>query len=153
VDPYDIAPGELITSEDISTIDVIARAALPRAGGEVYGPIYGTGDDPVRLNELVDKHYVDQNTVNSFNGRTGDVVLEEGDVSEVLVLPIATTTILGAIKPDGVSVSVTPTGVLSMNPAIQIPDAPIDVHTYGRKDAAWHQVIAASGDVVDGGNF
>lgn len=32
-------------------------------------------------------------------------------------------------------------------------DAPADGRAYGRQSAAWAQVIAATGDVVDGGNF
>jgi hypothetical protein len=32
-------------------------------------------------------------------------------------------------------------------------DAPADGKAYGRQSAAWAQVIAASNDVVDGGNF
>lgn len=32
-------------------------------------------------------------------------------------------------------------------------DAPSDGKAYGRQSSAWSQVIAATGDVVDGGNF
>lgn len=34
-----------------------------------------------------------------------------------------------------------------------IPEAPINSIAYGRRDAAWTQVIMSTGDVVDGGNF
>lgn len=34
-----------------------------------------------------------------------------------------------------------------------IPEAPLDGNTYGRQYANWNRVIAASNDVVDGGNF
>jgi hypothetical protein len=34
-----------------------------------------------------------------------------------------------------------------------IPEAPTDGRAYGRQSLGWTQVIAATGDVVDGGNF
>jgi hypothetical protein len=34
-----------------------------------------------------------------------------------------------------------------------IPEAPLDGIAYGRQSAAWRQVLMASGDIVDGGNF
>lgn len=34
-----------------------------------------------------------------------------------------------------------------------IPEAPLTGLTYGRQSAGWTQVLMASGDVIDGGNF
>lgn len=34
-----------------------------------------------------------------------------------------------------------------------IEDAPVDTFAYGRRDAAWIQVLKTSGDIVDGGNY
>jgi hypothetical protein len=34
-----------------------------------------------------------------------------------------------------------------------VSEAPLDHLAYGRRDAAWTQVIMSSGDVVDGGNY
>lgn len=50
--------------------------------------------------------------VTSFNGRTGAVVLTTADVDAVYTLPTASTTVLGAVKIDGTSVTIA-SGVIS----------------------------------------
>jgi hypothetical protein len=79
-----------------------------------------------------------------------------GPAGSGYVLPVASTTVLGGVKVDGSSIIVTGTGVISSpggGGGSGFPDGPLDGLTYGRKMAAWERVIAASNDVVDGGNF
>lgn len=75
--------------------------------------------------------------------------------SSTYVLPVATPTTLGGVKPDGSSILVTADGLISSTGGGGggLSDAPVDGHAYGRQSAAWNRVIAATNDVVDGGNF
>jgi hypothetical protein len=74
------------------------------------------------------------------------------------MLPVATPTTLGGVKPDGTSILVTADGLISSTGGGGgggggLSEAPVDGHAYGRQSAAWKQVIAATNDIVDGGNF
>lgn len=84
------------------------------------------------------------------------------DVAASLYLPLAGGTLTGPLTLAGPPVQ--PLDAASrayVDAAVQVPppdtggiaEAPIDGGTYGRSMAAWNQVIAASDDTIDGGNF
>ena len=78
-----------------------------------------------------------------------------GPPGAAYTLPVATTATLGGVKPDGVTILVTGTGVISSTGGSGggLPEAPLDGFAYGRQLASWNRVLAATDDVVDGGNF
>ena len=78
-----------------------------------------------------------------------------GPAGPTYTLPVATTATLGGVRPDGTTILVNASGVISSTGGggASFPEAPTDGLTYGRKLSGWNQVIAATNDVVDGGNF
>jgi hypothetical protein len=68
---------------------------------------------------------------------------------------VGTPLTLGGVKPDGTSILVTSDGVISSmgGSGGGLPEAPVDGFAYGRRLASWNRVLAATNDIVDGGNF
>ena len=62
-------------------------------------------------------------------------------------LPIASTTVLGGVKPDGSTIHIDGTGVISSSGGGGLADAPNDGTMYARKSAAWSHLTHS--DVTD----
>ena len=104
--------------------------------------------------------------VNTFNTRSGDVALSLGDVIGAGGAPTMSPSFNGLPLAPTADPGTHTTQIATtefVNQAVGsgvatgggIPEPLQDSHVYGRGGlvSAWHQVIAADNDIVDGGNF